>query len=68
MLRGRVDIRHPVTVEPVDYRCDPVGFPLHGPSAIYRHLRQDPQVHASYPDDLRRFLHGVVYLVRTGIP
>ena len=36
--------------------------------ALYRHLRRDPKVRAGPPDDLRRFLHGVVYLVRTGIP
>ncbi|MCY4519278.1 MAG: IS5 family transposase [Caldilineaceae bacterium] len=36
--------------------------------AMCRHLRRDPRVRVGHPGDLRRFLHGVVYLVRTGIP
>ena len=36
--------------------------------ALYRYLCRDPRVRTGPPDDLRRFLHGVVYLVRTGIP
>lgn len=33
-----------------------------------RHLRRDPRVRTGHPNDLRRFLHGAVYLVRTGHP
>ena len=31
-------------------------------------LRQDSKVHTDPPTDLHCFLHGVVYLVHTGIP
>ena len=54
---------------------------LHSPSAMARHalrthefkvllrlLQQDPAVRVGSHRDLRRFLHGVHYLLRTGIP
>ena len=53
---------------PADYHRGPVGFLLHGPSAVSRHLRRDPWVHNGHPDDRRCFLPGVGYLGRTGIP
>ena len=77
---GRVNMGNQVGRRPA-YHRSPVGFPLHGPSAmsrhtlrnvefqaLYRYLRRDPKGRTGPPDDLRRFLHGVVYLVRTGIP
>lgn len=36
--------------------------------ALYRLVRKEPKVRAGHPDDLRRFLHGIAYRVRTGIP
>ena len=75
-----VDIGNPVAVRPADYPRDSVGFPLHEPStmschtlrnvefqALYSPLRQDSKVCTDLPTDLRHFLHGVVYLVHTGI-
>ena len=35
---------------------------------LLRLLQQDPAVHVGSHRDLRRFLHGVHYLLRTGIP
>lgn len=34
---------------------------------LYSPLRQDSKVRTGLPTDLHRFLHGVVYLVHTGI-
>ncbi|MXZ25083.1 MAG: transposase [Caldilineaceae bacterium SB0665_bin_21] len=59
----------------------PHRIPLHSPSAMARHalcthefkvllrlLQQDPAVRVGSHRDLRRFLHGVHYLLHTGIP
>ncbi|MYC62970.1 MAG: transposase [Caldilineaceae bacterium SB0661_bin_34] len=59
----------------------PRRIPLHSPSAMARHalrthefkvllrlLSQDPAVRVGSHRDLRRFLHGVHYLLREGIP
>ena len=59
----------------------PHRTPLHSPSAMARHalrshefkvllrlLQRDPAVRVGSHRDLRRFPHGVHYLLRTGIP
>ena len=76
-----MDIRAHVAVRPADYPHDNVALHIHRPPAMSRHtlflaefkvmyrlLRQDPRVRAAHPHDLRLFLHGVLYLTRTGIP
>ena len=55
-------------MRPADFPRVSVGSPFHDPPPcpVLRH--QASKVRTGPPTDLHRFLHGVVYLMRTGIP